>query len=348
MQTSDMQTTNQSPLAGLKVIELHAVGPVPFAGLQLQALGAKVTRVLPPMDPSLGLVIDEKFDVLNTGKSTRVINLKSAEGLADMHKLLSGADVLLEGFRPYVLEKLALGPDVLSNRFPALVLGRLSGFGRHGPLAQRAGHDINYLALSGVLNAIGTSSSPTVPLNLIADFGGGAMHLLLGVMAKLIQRSVTGIGGVADTSILAGTVGLTPMYYGLIAAEKWTLQRQNNLLDGGAPFYRVYACRDQRFVAVGALENKFFIELLSLTELSDDIDAGKQYDTQTWKKMNALLSTRFLTKDRDEWAELASTRDCCVTAVLDFIEASRSEHNLQNNWYNDSPLDQPGTMISFT
>lgn len=346
MTTTNNNEANQ-PLQGLTVVELHAIGPVPFAGMLLKQLGATVNRVSPPVDRAVGLPIDSQFDLLNAGKMNHTINLKSVDGMAQFHGMLNEADVLLEGFRPGVLERLQLGPTVLSQQFPLIVLGRLSGYGDKGPLAARAGHDINYLAMSGVLHAIGSSESPAVPLNLIGDFGGGAMHLLVGVLAKLVQRGITGRGGVAQTSILAGTIGLTPMIYSHLAAGQWNLQRQNNLLDGGLPFYRVYATQDDKFVAVGALEKPFFIELLKLTDTSGVIDAAAQYDAATWPNMTTRFSECFRQRTRDEWASLAGQTDCCVSPVLDFSEACSAEHNRANNWFSDAAFDQPTTMIDF-
>ncbi|MEZ5740995.1 MAG: CaiB/BaiF CoA-transferase family protein [Burkholderiaceae bacterium] len=336
------------PLAGLRVIELHAIGPVPYAGMSLRSLGAEVIRVSPPSDPGLGVGIAPEFDLLNAGKTVQHHDLKSPAGQQAVHELLTGADVLLEGFRPGVLERLGLGPDVLRERHPRLVLGRLSGWGSRGPLSARAGHDINYLALTGVLHAIGPREEPGIPLNLVADFGGGAMHLLLGVMAKLIQRGISGRGGVAETSIEAGTIGLSPLFFGLLAAGRWKLGRARNLLDGGAPFYRVYATSDKQHMAVGALEPKFFRELLGLLGLSDRYDAARQYDAASWPELAGLIATAFATRTRDEWAVAAAQCDCCVSPVLDFIEASRHPHNLANGWYDSEPFPHPRPVIDFS
>ena len=338
--------TNQ-PLAGLRVIELHAIGPVPFAGMVLRELGASVVRVSPPTDPGLGVSLDPRFDLLNAGKEPLALDLKTADGLAALHQRLADADVLLEGFRPGVLERLGLAPATLRERHPRLVVGRLSGWGEAGELAPRAGHDINYLAMAGILHAIGPKAEPVPPLNLVADFGGGAMHLLLGVMACLIRRGTTGRGGIASTSILAGSIGLTPLFYGLAAGGRWTLGRAENLLDGGAPFYRVYETLDHRHVAVGALEPKFFRELLALTQASEEIDAARQYDRGTWPAMQRLLAQRFAGRTRDDWGKLAAQRDCCVSPVLDFAEASRAEHNRANGWYTDTPYPRPERVIDF-
>jgi alpha-methylacyl-CoA racemase len=348
MSTSSRQTqATQLPLEGLEVIELQAIGPVPFAGMILRSLGAKVTRIISPVDAGLGVPIKSEFDLLNADKSLSTIDLKSAEGRATLKQSLAKADVLLEGFRPGVLERLGLAPATLMEEFPRLVIGRLSGWGAQGELSERAGHDINYLAMAGVLHAIGHRAQPEVPLNVVADFGGGAMHLLLGVMAKLISRSIKGKGGLAETSILAGTVGLTPMFYGMMAAGRWNTKRENNILDGALPFYRVYATKDDKHVAVGALENKFFRTLLKLVGLEASIDPAKQFSPETWPEMAKQLAQKFSQKTRDEWAIEANLVDACVSPVLDFLEAASHPHNLANEYYTQQPFAKPLQTIRF-
>ena len=335
------------PLDGLTVIELHAIGPVPFAGMQLHKMGAHVIRVCPPNDRNIGIEIGAEADLLNTGKEQRQLDLKSADGIEQLHALLEEADVLLEGFRPGVLERLNLDPATVTAQHPRLVIGRLSGFGNQGDLSERAGHDINYLALSGVLASIGTHEKPAIPLNLVGDFGGGAMHLLIGVLAQLVQRGISGNGGVVTTSILGGTIGLTPMIYGLIAGGRWDLARESNLLDGALPFYRVYKTRDEQHVAVGALEAKFFKGLLELTGLNQVIDAGKQWQSEHWPSMTMALSSAFASRDRDSWATDAAAIDCCVSPVLDFEEAAHFPHNLANGWYDNQSFAKPVKFVDF-
>ncbi len=341
------ESASKLPLAGLKTVELHAIGPVPFAAQLLRSLGARVVRVSPPADPGLGVRVPPQYDLLNVGKEERLFDLKDGAGIDALHAELADADVLLEGFRPGVLERLGLAPAALLQAHPRLVVGRLSGWGSRGTLAPRAGHDINYLARAGVLAAIGSAERPVVPLNLVADFGGGAMHLLVGVLAKLVQRSITQRGGVVETSILAGTVGLTPMFHGLLAGGLWNLAREHNLLDGAMPFYRVYRCADGRFVAVGPLEPKFYRELLDVTGLLGEVDPKDQYRAQTWPATIAKFEQRFATRTRDEWAQAAHDRDACLAPVLDFAEAARDEHNLANELYRSAPFAQPGTTIRF-
>ncbi len=343
-----MTNPDQHPLSAIKVIELHAIGPVPFAGMVLRQLGASVTRISPPQDPGLGVGINPEFDLLNAGKTRLSLDLKSPEGLEALHQQLDQADVLLEGFRPGVLERLGLDPASLVGRHPRLVIGRLSGWGEQGELAPRAGHDINYLAMAGLLYAMGSREDPAVPLNVVGDFGGGAMHLLLGVMAKLIQRSASNQGGVATTSILAGSIGLSPMFFGLMAAGRWNTDRANNLLDGATPFYRVYRTSDERHVAVGALEPKFFKELVNLVGLNDKIDLSRQYDPDTWAEQTRLFTERFASQPMLAWADKSALVDCCVSPVLNFIEAADHPHNQANGWYLREPFPHTLPVIDFS
>ena len=342
-----MKTNDALPLSAIKVIEMHAIGPVPFAGMVLQQLGATVTRISPPTDPGLGVNHKPEFDLLNLGKSVVKLDLKSEAGRAALHEQLAGADIMLEGFRPGVLERLNLAPADLLAKHPRLVVGRLSGWGNQGAYANRAGHDINYLALAGILHGIGAKEDPAVPLNVVGDFGGGAMYLLLGVMAKLIQRGSTGAGGLATTSILAGSIGLTPMFFGLMAGGRWNTERANNLLDGATPFYRTYRTSDGRHVAVGALESKFFKALLEMTELTGEFDAANQYDATKWPALTELLTKTFATRSMAEWASLSEQSDACVSPVLNFLEAAEHPHNQANDWYAHEPYVQPRPVIDF-
>ncbi len=343
-----MTTDHELPLAGLTVLELHAIGPVPYAGMLLRSLGATIIRISPPADPKLGVAMRPEHDLLNQGKNQLLIDMKTAEGMAKVHEQLARADVLTEGFRPGVLERLGLAPVDLLKRYPRLVIGRLSGFGSRGELAPRAGHDITYLAMCGVLHAIGTGEKPVPPLNVVADFGGGAMHLLMGVLAKLVKRGISGKGGVAETSILAGSVGLTPLFFGLSAAGLWDpTKREVNKLDGGVPYYKVYKTKDDRFVAIGAIEAKFYLELLDVLGLKGEIDPARQNDLSTHAATAARFAERIATRTRDEWAALALPRDACMAPVLDFIEATKHAHNLANDLYTHQPFPKPLRTIEF-
>jgi alpha-methylacyl-CoA racemase len=291
--------------------------------------------------------MDPRFDVSNAGKRPVSIDLKTLTGHAQARRLIDEADVLLEGFRPGVLERLRLAPDELLATNPRLVIGRLSGWGARGALADRAGHDINYLAVAGVLNAIGRGDAPVPPLNVVGDYGGGAMHLVAGVLAKLVRRGIDGRGGVVESSILAGSVGLSPIFYGMLAARRWSLERESNLLDGGAPFYRTYRCADGRFVACGAIEPKFYAQLLRVTGLAGEIDPARQFDPSSWAATAARLAARFAERTRDEWARDAEGVDACLSPVLDFLEAAAYPHNRANGLYRDEPFPQPDRTIGF-
>jgi len=335
------------PLQGITVVEMHAIGPVPFAGQLLRGLGATVLRLSPPADPGLGVGMDPRFDLSNHGKQAVAIDLKRPEGLAQARALIDTADVLLEGFRPGVLERLGLAPATLLAAQPRLVIGRLSGWGSRGPLADRAGHDINYLALAGLLHAIGPSDAPVPPLNVVGDYGGGAMHLVVGVLSQLVRRGIDGRGGVVESSILAGSVGLSPLFYGLLAAGSWTLPRAANLLDGGAPFYRVYRTADDRHVAVGAIEAKFYAQLLTVIGLDTALDPARQMDRRTWPDTARVFAERFAQRSRDDWAAAAEGTDACLSPVLDFLEAAAHPHNRANALFRTDPFPRPDRVISF-
>lgn len=340
----------ESPLQGLRVVELQAMGPVPFVGMLLANLGTTVTRVMSPAKGALFQFPGKgRNDLVNRCKDVVAIDLKSPAGVGELHALLDEADVLLDGFRPGVLERLGLGPDGLLASHPRLLVGRLSGWGKQGPLSERSGHDINYLALSGVLHSVGTSEQPVPPLNLVADYGGGAMHLLVGLLAGLVRRSITGRGGLAESSILAGTVGLTPTFHGLIADGIWKIQREANWLDGGAPFYRAYRTRDGRHVAVGALEPKFFSNLLDVLGLSGHFGQEDQYDEAQWGAMQQAFADGFCSRTMQEWERICQPIDCCVTPVLTFAEAARHPQNVANGLFGQdqelAPITPFRTML---
>jgi alpha-methylacyl-CoA racemase len=332
------------PLAGLHVIELHAIGPVPFAGQLLRSLGATVTRISPPADPGLGVSMKPEYDLLNLGKRVVHLDLKQPAGKESLFTMMASADVMLEGFRPDVLDRLGLAPVALLARFPRLVIGRMPGFGFEGEYAPRAGHDINYLALAGVLHAIGERADPVPPLNLVADFGGGAMHLVVGVLAQLVSRGIHGKGAEVRTSILAGSIGLTSLFHGLIGAGRWLDARASNLLDGATPFYRCYRTADGKHISVGALEPKFFAELVDLFGLTGSVALDKQYDPGTWPAMTKAFAAAALTRTRDAWAELSLGRDACVAPVLTWAEAAQHPHNRANGWFADSTLGPQGVL----
>lgn len=318
-----MSTPPPGPLAGLRVVEMAAIGPVPHCGLALADMGAAVVRVDRPGPPELGLPVEPRFDALAQNKRARVLDLKRPDGVAAALALITDADALLEGFRPGVMERLGLGPDACHARNPRLVYGRISGWGDAGPLGSEAGHDLNYLGLTGALAAMGPPGPPPpVPLNLIGDFGGGAMQLVAGVLAALLEARSTGRGRVVATSILEGAHSLTPFLHGLRAAGAWRDGRGTNVLDGGAPFYRCYEAADGRHLAVAAIEAKFFRALLAGLGLAGEVDAATRMDRATWAATASRFAARFRERSRDEWAARFAGTDACVSPVLDWDEAA--------------------------
>ncbi|WP_416955363.1 CaiB/BaiF CoA transferase family protein [Streptomyces sp. Agncl-13] len=308
------------PLSGCRVVELGGIGPGPFAGMLLADLGAEVVRVDRPEradEPDAG----GPGDVLNRGKRSVVLDLKHPAGPAALLQLAAHADVLIEGFRPGVTERLGIGPHECLARNPRLVYGRMTGWGQTGPLAAAAGHDLTYIALTGALGAIGdTGGPPQIPLNLVGDFGGGGCYLVIGVLAALHAVGSTGVGQVVDAAIVDGTAHLLASTFGKLGRGVWTDERGVNQLDGGWPFYAVYGTKDGRHVAVGALEAKFYRRLIELLKL--DVDPDLQHDRATWPELRRRLAERFAERTRDEWAALFEGTDACVAPVLGLAEAA--------------------------
>jgi alpha-methylacyl-CoA racemase len=305
------------PLAGLRVIEFAGIGPGPYACLLLAELGAEVIRVDRPSAGGLDA------EVLNRSRPNIAVDLKSPAGVETVLRLIEGADVVVEGLRPGVMERLGLGPEECLARNPRLVYGRMTGWGQSGPLASAAGHDITYAALTGALHATGSADKPRNAVNLIADFGGGTLFLVMGILAAVFERGVSGRGQVVDAAMVDGAASLMTMVYGLQAAGLWQDRREANLLDGGAPFYDTYACADGRHVAVGALEHQFFAELMKHTGLSFE-----QWDVARWPEMRAALTEVFGSRTRDEWAAAFEGTDACVAPVLSLAEAPGHPHNV--------------------
>ena len=311
------------PLTGLRVVELAGLGPAPYACMLLAELGADVVRIDRPGAASL--ILDPEKDALNRSRPSVAVDLKSPGGRDVLLRLLDDADVLVEGLRPGVLERLGVGPDEALARNPRLVYARMTGWGQEGPLADRAGHDINYLGLTGALHAIGTADKPVVPLNIGADFGGGSMFLLVGILAALFERGTSGRGQVVDAAMVDGASSLVTMIYGMLGAGLWQDRRAANLLDGGAPFYDTYACADGRHVAVGALEPQFYAAFLEGLGLTGALPGG-QYDLASWPEHRRRFAEAFATRTRDEWAETFAGTDACVTPVLGLREAPVHPH----------------------
>jgi len=311
------------PLAELHVIEFAGIGPGPFAAMMLADMGADIVRVDRAGSTLLGL----DYDVLNRGRRSIALDLKRPEAVEAALRLVEKADALIEGFRPGVMERLGLGPDACLARNPRLAYGRVTGWGQEGPLAQAAGHDINYIALSGALHAIGTQDGgPAIPLNLIGDFGGGGMLLAFGLVCAVLEARASGKGQVVDAAMTDGAAALMAMIYGMAGNKQWTDRRQANLLDGGAPFYATYRCADGKWVAVGALEPQFYALLLDKIGLEDPMFRA-QSDRSMWPRLRAALADAFARRTRQEWCEVLQGTDACFAPVLDLAEAAAHPHN---------------------
>src|SRR6266849_7876980 len=309
------------PLGGLRIVEFAGIGPGPFAAMLLADMGADVVRIDRP-----GAAERDKRDVIGRGRRTLVLDLKQQDGAQTALQLLDAADALIEGFRPGVMERLGLGPDAVLARNPRLVYGRMTGWGQSGPLAQAAGHDINYIALAGALGAIGPEEKPVPPLNLVGDFGGGALYLVVGVLAALLEASKSGKGQVVDCAMCDGAASLMSMFFDMAAAGRWTEQRESNFLDGGAHFYGVYECGCGRFISIGSIEPQFYALLRQHAGLSSaDFDA--QMDRKAWPALKQKLVDVFKTKTRDEWCTIMEGTDVCFAPILTMAEAPTHPHN---------------------
>ncbi|MBP1632715.1 MAG: hypothetical protein H6Q11_1003 [Acidobacteria bacterium] len=333
------------PLEGMTVIEIASLGPGPFCAMVLADLGAKVIRVDRQVS---GGQLPIAVDPLLRGRESLTLDLKRPGSAEVVLRLVERADVLLEGFRPGVAERLGIGPDACLGRNPRLVYGRVTGWGQEGPLAARAGHDIDYIALAGALYPIGRAGGPPVPpLNLVADFGGGGMLAALGVLAALWERQRSGLGQVVDAAMVDGSALLTAMFHGMRAAGLWTDDRGTNLLDSGAPFYDCYETADGRFVAVGALEPQFYVALCAGLGL-DPATLPSQYDPSGWPALRERLAAAFRTRTRDEWEEVFGGMDACVAPVLTMEEATHHPHNLaRGTFVQVGGITQPGPAPRF-
>lgn len=318
------------PLQGIRIVEFAALGPAPMGCMILADLGAEVVRIerkLPAGAKPASELFDPKIDILNRSRRVVSLDLKKPEGLAAAKQLVAGADVLIEGFRPGVMERLGLGPDDCLAANPRLVYGRMTGWGQTGPLANAAGHDINYLSLSGALHAIGEpGGKPVVPLNLVADCGGGAMLLVVGVLAAALEARTSGKGQVVDAAMTDGSALLMTMMYTLKAMGNWTQQRGSNLLDGGAHFYDTYRCADGKYISIGPIEPQFYTLFLQKTGITDP-DFKQQWERARWPELKTRLAAHLETRTRDEWCSLLEGSDACVAPVLDMDEAPEHPHN---------------------
>ena len=337
------------PLEGLTVVEVAGAGPTPFCGMVLADLGADVVRVDRVVDRAV-LGIDPDM-VMGRGKRSVGVDLKQPEGVEVVLRLAERADVLVEGYRPGVSERLGIGPDACLARNPRLVYARGTGFGQTGPLAPRAGHDIDYIAVAGVLHPIGPPSAPPVPpLSLVGDFGGGGMLLALGVMCAVFETARSGQGQVVDAAMVDGAALLATTYHELRAVRMWSDERGANILDGSAPFYGTYETSDGRYVAVGALEPQFWAELARMTGI-DDGTLPDQLDRARWPELRERLAAAFRTRTRDEWAEIGEETDACLVPVLEMHEAATHPYNTERNAFvdvNGSPQPAPAPRFSRT
>lgn len=322
MERSSGDPNRTGPLRGVRVVELAGLGPGPFAAMLLGDLGAEVVRIDRPGTPAA-----QPADIVQRSRSAVVqIDLKSQEGRDQVLRLCARADALIEGYRPGVMERLGIGPDVVLAVNPKLVYGRMTGWGQYGPLAQTAGHDINYIALPGALAAIGPPGQPPLPpLNLVGDYGGGALYLVVGLLAALLEARQSGEGQVVDAAMVDGASSLMSLFFSQMARGSWTTQRGDNLLDGGAPFYATYACSDGKHVAVGALEGQFYALLREKLALTDPV-FDRQNDRAAWPAMRDKLAQVFATRPRDAWAELFEGSNACVSPVLTIIESAGHPH----------------------
>ncbi len=339
------------PLTGVKVVEFAGLGPVPFVGMVLSDLGAEVVQINRPAQsdtPERTLFAADK-NIPNRGRRLIALDLKSSHDVALALRLVERSAVLIEGFRPGVMERLGLGPEVGLARNPQLIYGRMTGWGQTGPLAHTAGHDINYLALSGALHAIGRQDGgPTPPLNLIADYGGGAMLLLVGILAALFEARHSGQGQVVDAAMTDGCALLMASMYSLKAMGQWRDQRESNFLDGGAHFYDTYECADGRWLAVGAIEPHFYQQFLNICGVSDP-DPGRHWHPSVWPEMKQKLRAALRTRTRDEWCALFADADACVTPVLDMNEAPHHPHNqARHSFVEAAGLVQPAPAPRFS
>lgn len=335
------------PLAGIRVVEFAGIGPGPFCAMMLADMGAEVIRIdrtgADP-EPVPG------SQVVNRGRRSVALDLKRPEGRDTALRLLDRADALVEGFRPGVMEKLGLGPEVVLARQPKLVYGRMTGWGQSGPLALAAGHDINYIALSGVLHSIGRPGAPPVPpINLVGDYGGGGMLLAFGIVCGLLEARGSGRGQVVDAAMVEGSALLMSLIYGLRAAGLWSNRAGTNLLDGGAHFYDAYECADGRYVAVGSIEPHFYALLLEKTGLAADPEFSAQMDRSRWPELKRRLADVIRTRSRDQWCELMEGTDVCFAPVLDLDEAPRHPHNRARETFVDlRGVTQPAPAPRFS
>ena len=317
------------PLTGIRVVEMAGIGPGPFTAMMLSDLGAEVIRV----DRLSHKGIGHRANVLNRGRKSIAVDLKNPRGVETTLRLIEQADVVLEGFRPGVMERLGLGPEKCLSVNPRLIFGRMTGWGQTGPLSQAAGHDINYISIAGALGAMGYADRPPAPpLNLVGDFGGGAMYLLTGILAALVERATSEQGQIIDAAMSDGTASLLSPFFGLMAMNMWTTDRFSNRLDGGAFYYGSYECSDGRYISIGSLEPQFYALLLGKAEITDP-EFQEQLDEAAWPAKREKLTQLFKTKTRQQWCDIMEGTDVCFAPVLDLKEAPNHPHNIDRKTF---------------
>lgn len=333
------------PLAGIRVVEMAGIGPGPFAAMMLSDMGAEVIRVDRLNQKGAG----HRANVLNRGRKSIALDLKNPKGVDTALRLIGRADVVIEGFRPGVMERLGLGPEICLENNPRLVYGRMTGWGQHGPLAKAAGHDINYISIGGALGAMGYADRPPAPpLNLVGDFGGGALYLVTGILAALIERGSSGSGQVVDAAMTDGTANLLTPFYGLMAMGMWTTDRFSNRLDGGAYYYGSYECSDGKHISIGSLEPQFYALLVETLGI-DDPSFQDQLNEEAWAGKREKLVEIFKTKTQQQWCELMEGTDICFAPVLNLAEAPDHPHNKARNTFLDfEGVTQPAPAPRFS
>ncbi len=333
----------QGPLSGLKVVEFAGIGPGPFCGMLLSDLGADVVRI-----DRKGGRGGAPSDITARGRRSVALDLKNPAAIEVCLKLMERADAILEGFRPGVMERLGLGPDVALKRNPKLVFGRMTGWGQTGPYANAAGHDMNYIAITGALHAIGTTEKPVPPLNLVGDFGGGALYLAFGLLAGVIQARETGKGQVIDCAMSDGAASLMAMFYGFKASGMWKEERRSNMLDGGAHFYDTYQCADGKWISIGSIEPQFYALLLEKTGITDP-DFARQHDRGAWPELHDKLAAVLAAKTQAEWCAIMDGTDVCFAPVLDLNEAPEHPHNVARETFVEvAGVTQPAPAPRFS
>ncbi|MFK7943061.1 MAG: CaiB/BaiF CoA transferase family protein [Paracoccaceae bacterium] len=336
------------PLAGTRIVEFEGIGPAPYCGMLLADMGADLVRVARPSANRGPLIQNSGDEPIDRGRKFVTLDLKDPKGLAGALDLISRADAVIEGLRPGVMERLGLGPKVVLVQNPALVYGRITGWGQEGPWARTAGHDLNYIALSGALAAMGEAGRPPMPpLNLVGDYGGGGLFAAFGIVSALLHARTTGQGQVVDAAMLDGAANQMTMIYGLMSKGHWSAERGENFLDGSAPFYRCYTCADGKYLSVACIEPQFFLAFMEGVGLSAaDWD---QTDRATWPALAEAIATVIVARSRDDWAALFDGTDACVAPVLDMTEAAHHPHNLaRQSFVGSNPVPAPAPRMSLS